>query len=320
MATDTLAGPDDRVLPFTVETLDVRGRTARLGPVVDTILTGHAYPDIVSELLGQAVTLAVLLGSALKFEGRFQLQTRTDGPVGMVVVDFEAPDRVRGYANYERERLVEGLTLPAALGKGQLGLTVDQGPEMSRYQGIVALDGQGFEAAAQQYFKQSEQIPTRIRLAVGRVLHPDGSGAMRPGWRAGGIMARFMPTSPERLRQADLHPGDAPEGSAILDEQEDDAWREARALVETVEDHELIDPTLESEALLYRLFHENGVRVFDAEPIHARCRCSRDRILAMLQSFSVDDRRAMIADDGAIAVTCEFCSTRYVIPPAEADL
>jgi phosphoglycolate phosphatase-like HAD superfamily hydrolase len=116
MATDTLAGPDDRVLPFTVETLDVRGRTARLGPVVDTILTGHAYPDIVSELLGQAVTLAVLLGSALKFEGRFQLQTRTDGPVGMVVVDFEAPDRVRGYANYERERLVEGLTLLADRG------------------------------------------------------------------------------------------------------------------------------------------------------------------------------------------------------------
>lgn len=311
---------DDAVLPYAVESLDLRGRVVRLGPTIDTILTGHDYPDIVSEVLAQAVTLAVLLGSALKFEGRFQIQTRTDGPVGMIVVDYEAPDRVRGYARFERDQLVAGMSLADALGRGQLGLTIDQGADMSRYQGIVALDGQGLEAAAQQYFRQSEQIPTRVRLAVGRVMHADPSGEARPGWRAGGLLAQFMPTSPERQRQADLHPGDAPEGATILQAGEDDAWVEARVLIDTIEDHELIDPTLASEGLLYRLFHENGVRVFEAEPVLAKCRCSRERILAMLQSFPVEDRKAMIADDGIIGVTCEFCSTRYTVPPSEAGL
>lgn len=304
---------DDLILPFTVEALDLRGRTARLGPMIDEILTRHAYPPIVSEALGQAVTLAILLGSALKFEGRFQLQTRTSGAINMIVVDFEAPDRVRGYANYDKTLIHDGMTLGEAIGFGQLGLTVDQGPDMSRYQGIVALDGQGLEAAAQQYFRQSEQIPTRVRLAVGRVVNNES--ATGPVWRAGGLMVQFMPTSPERMRQADLHPGDAPDDADLHQILEDDAWVEARALVETIEDHELIDPTLESESLLYRLFHESGVRVFDNASVYAKCRCSRERILDMLQSFPEKERRDMIADDGSISVTCEFCSTRYVIAP-----
>ena len=305
--------PDDQVLPFTVEALDVRGRVARLGPMIDEILTRHAYPPVVSEALGQAVALTILLGSALKFEGRFQFQTRTSGAINMIVVDFEAPDRVRGYANYDKAMLRDGMTPADAIGFGQLGLTIDQGTNMSRYQGIVALDGQGLEAAAQQYFRQSEQIPTRVRLAVGRVVH--GENGTAPTWRAGGLIAQFMPNSPDRMRLADLHPGDAPEGANIQNFIEDDAWVETQALVETIEDHELIDPTLESDALLYRLFHENGARVFDASPVLAKCRCSRERILDMLQSFPDQERREMIADDGKITVTCEFCSTRYEVEP-----
>lgn len=312
--------PDDKVLPFTVEALDIRGRAVRLGPMMDQILRRHAYPDPVSELLGQAVTLAVLLGSALKFEGRFQIQTRADGPVDMLVVDFEAPDRVRGYARFDATRLVDGMTPAEVLGRGQLGLTIDQGNEMSRYQGIVALDGQGLEEAAQQYFRQSEQIPTRIRLAVGQVLQADGAGDLQPVWRAGGVMAQFMPTSPERQRSADLHPGDAPEGAEILQFGDDDAWTEARLLIETVEDHELIDPMLTSEELLYRLFHESGVVAFEAETITAQCRCTRDRILSMIKGFPPSERREMIADDGMISVTCEFCSTRYDVAPEEAEI
>lgn len=308
----------DLILPFTVEALDLRGRTVRLGAMIDEILTRHAYPPIVSEALGQAVTLAILLGSALKFDGRFQLQTRTSGAINMIVVDFEAPDRVRGYANYDKTLIHDGLTLGDAIGFGQLGLTVDQGADMSRYQGIVALDGQGLEAAAQQYFRQSEQIPTRVRLAVGRVMNT--ANATGPAWRAGGLMVQFLPTSPERMRQADLHPGDLPEGADFHQILDDDAWVEAQALVETIEDHELIDPTLDSESLLYRLFHENGVRAFDAAPVYARCRCSRERILDMLVSFPETERRDMIADDGSISVTCEFCSTRYDIEPAIVGL
>jgi len=310
---------DDQVLPYTVEALDIRGRAVRLGPMIDEILCRHAYPDPVSELLGQAATLAVLLGSALKFEGRFQIQTRTDGPVDLLVVDYEAPDRVRGYARFNASKLVDGMSPADVLGRGQLGLTIDQGNDMSRYQGIVGLDGQGLEEAAQQYFRQSEQIPTRVRLAVGRILQADGSGGMSPVWRAGGVMAQFMPTSPERQRSADLHPGDAPEGATILQFGEDNAWTEARLLIETVEDHELIDPTLTSEALLYRLFHESGVRVFEAEPVTAQCRCSRDRILTMIKGFPPAERREMVADDGVIGVTCEFCSTRYEVSPSEVE-
>ena len=311
--------PDDQVLPFTVEALDVRGRAVRLGPMIDEILRRHAYPDPVSDLLGQATTLAVLLGSALKFEGRFQIQTRTDGPVDLLVVDYEAPDRVRGYARFDATRLRDDMSAADVLGRGQLGLTIDQGNDMSRYQGIVALDGQGLEEAAQQYFRQSEQIPTRVRLAVGQVMQTNGAGDLAPKWRAGGIIAQFMPTSPERQRMMDLHPGDAPEGASIFEANEDDAWTEARALVETVEDHELIDPTLTSEALLYRLFHESGVMVFDAASVTAQCRCSTERIVTMIKGFPPHERQAMIADDGMIGVTCEFCSTRYQVAPSEVD-
>ena len=309
---------DDRVLPFSVEPLDARGRVVRLGPLVDRILERHAYPAPVSRLVGEVVALAILLGTSLKFQGRFQLQTRTDGVVDMLVVDFEAPDRVRAYARFDAERLaaMPAEATPAALlGRGHLALTIDQGSEMSRYQGIVALDGQSIEDAAHQYFHQSEQIPTRVRLAVGESM--DGAGH---AWRAGGLIVQFLPTSPERQRQADLHPGDRPEGAPEPQFEEDDAWVEARSLVDTVEDHELIDPTLTSEQLLYRLFHERGVRVFEAQPVVERCRCSRERIVGMLRQFSDEERRSMVGDDGRIGITCEFCSTHYEVEPAEVGV
>ena len=317
MTDDVRAAPDDRILPFAVEALDVRGRSVRLGPAIDAILARHDYPHAVSRLLGEAAALAVLLGSSLKFEGRFQLQTKSDGLVDMMVVDFDLPDSVRAYARFDREAvLAAGDLSPAALlGKGHLGLTIDQGAHMSRYQGIVALDGLGLEEAAHRYFLQSEQIPTRVRLAVGEIL-PHGGGA-KPAWRAGGLLVQFIPTSPDRMRLADLHPGDAPEGATILDAREDDAWVEARSLAETVEDHELLDPTLTSEELLFRLFHERGVKVFEDRHVAERCRCSRTRILGMLRSFAPEERRSMVGDDGAIGVTCEFCSTRYHVAPEE---
>ena len=311
---------DDRVLPFAVEALDVRGRVVRLGPSIDRLLTRHDYPESVSRLLGEAVALTILLGSSLKMEGRFQLQTRSDGAVDMLVVDFDAPDRVRAYARFDAERIAAlhaNERKPAALlGKGHLGFTIDQGPEMSRYQGVVALDGQGLEAAAHQYFQQSEQIPTRVRLAVGETLVGEG-GTSRHHWRAGGLIVQFLPTSPDRQRQADLPPGDAPEGAQIMAQQEDDAWTEARSLVETIEDHELVDPNLSSEDLLYRLFHERGVRVFEQQSVHEQCRCSRDRILSMLKSFSDEERQSMVGDDGRVGITCEFCSTRYFVEPGD---
>ena len=305
---------DDRILPFAVEPLDVRGRVVRLGPAVDNILTQHNYPPPVARLVGEAAALTVLLGSALKMEGRFQLQTKSDGFIDMLVVDFDAPDRIRAFARYDEKRLAEAPKGGDLLGHGHLAFTIDRGTETSRYQGIVALEGQGLEAAAHQYFRQSEQIPTLVRLAVAENV--TGTGA---AWRAGGLMVQFLPDSPERQRRVDLDPGDAPASYKADEPDVDDAWSEARALAETIEDHELVDPTLSSERLLFRLFHERGVKVFQPQPVRDACRCSRERIDAMLRRFTPKERTDMIGDDGKIGVTCEFCSTLREFDPKDFD-
>src|SRR6201986_4329081 len=234
---------DDEVLPFEVNALDLRGRLTRLGPVVDEILTKHDYPASVGKLLGEAAVLATLLGSSLKFDGRFILQTQTDGPVSFLIVDFQLPDRLRGYARYDASRLKPGQDSATLLGKGHLAMTIDQGPDMNRYQGLVALDGGSLEDAAHEYFLRSEQIPTRVRLAGAEEFRAGESGPSHR-WRAGGIMLQFLPKAPERARVADLDPGDAPEGTPLHVVDEDDAWVEGRSLVDTIKDVELIDPAL----------------------------------------------------------------------------
>ncbi|MBX6426207.1 MAG: Hsp33 family molecular chaperone [Variibacter sp.] len=320
--TPTATVVDDTVVPFQVDALDLRGRLVRLGPLVDEILGRHDYPLPVSRLLGEAVVLGILLGSALKFEGRFILQTQTDGIVPMLVVDFVAPGKVRACARYDKERLAtamagDGADSGALLGRGHLAMTIDQGPHMSRYQGLVPLDGGSLEAAAHEYFHRSEQIPTRVRLAVAEEFHP-GHDGLRRRWRAGGILLQFLPSSPERMRRPDLDPGDAPEGAAPHVVAEDEAWTEGRALLETVEDLELIDPALSHERLIYRLFHERGVRVFRSVALAAECSCSHRKIMDMLRRFSSGDRAYMV-ENGAISVTCEFCNRTYVIDPGELE-
>ena len=309
-------GRDDIVLPYTVESLSTRGRLVRLGPAIDAILKRHAYPEPIAKLVGEAAALAVLLGSTLKLEGRFQLQTKSSGPVQMLVVDFDAPSNLRALARFDAAALSRHLDEGGEgdlLGEGHLAFTIDPGGDMSRYQGVVALEGQGLEAAAHSYFERSEQIPTLVRLAVGQVVTPSGAE-----WRSGGLLAQFLPDAPERMRHADFDPGDAPEGvEPPAAPDDDDEWVEAKSRAATTEDHELIDPTLSSERLLFRLFNERGVRVAEPTPLADVCRCSAERIDAMLQSFSPQERQAMVGDDGMIGVTCEFCSTKRIFDPAD---
>jgi molecular chaperone Hsp33 len=314
--------PDDTILPFEVATLDLRGRVVRLGPAIDDILRRHAYPTPVSRLLGEAIVLTILLGSVLKFEGRFILQTKSDGPVRMLVVDYTTPGKVRALATFDKDRVAAAIAARAddagaLLGHGHLAMTVDQGPDTARHQGLVALEGKDLEHAAHEYFLRSEQIPTRVRLAVGEELSARAGGA-RHQWRAGGILVQFVPKEIDRARQGDLDPGDTPQGVAPHVVEEDDAWVEGRSLAGTVEDVELIDPAASAERLVYRLFHERGVRVFRNRELAAVCSCSRANVTNMLKSFSQDDRDHMV-ENGVIKVTCEFCSSTYVFEPTEVS-
>src|ERR1700716_2376006 len=309
---------DDAVLPFEVAELDLRGRLTRMGPALDDILTKHDYPAPVGKLLGEAIVLTTLLGSSLKFDGRFILQTQTDGPVSFMIVDFQAPDRLRAYARFDAKRLKDGQDSGALLGRGHIAMTIDQGPDMSRYQGLVALEGGSLEDAAHEYFLRSEQIPTRVRLAVGEEWR-GGDDGPKHRWRAGGMLLQFLPKAPDRARQAGLHSGGGPEGSVTHTVAEDDAWIEGQSLISTVEDVELIDPDLSGERLLYRLFHERGVRVFHPLPLRAQCSCSRDAVSSMLASFAPKDRADMVKD-GKVVVTCEFCSSVYQFTPQEAGV
>ncbi|WP_404406438.1 Hsp33 family molecular chaperone [Pelagibacterium halotolerans] len=308
---------DDVVVPFTLDSLDSRGRVVRLGDALDVIINRHGYPEPVARLLGEAITLTALIGTSLKFEGRFILQSRTDGPVSLLVVDYDTPDGLRAYARFDQDQLdaqvAEGKTKPEdLLGKGILALTVDQGVHMDRYQGIVALEGEGLEEVAHTYFQQSEQIPTRVRLAVAEYSE---RGQPRPSWRAGGVLLQHLPEHGGQT-MPDL-PGDGDfENEATADPNfvEDDHWTEAKALLDTLSDAELADPELSSERLLFRLYHETGVRVFEPQILVERCTCSAERVEQMINDFTPEEREDMVVD-GEIEVVCEFCSTHYSFNP-----
>lgn len=307
---------DDVVVPFAVEKLDIRGRAVQLGPMLDAILKRHAYPQDIAFLMGEMITLAVLLGTSLKFDGNFILQTQSEGPVSLAVVDFSTPDSIRAYANYNKDdfekALIEGKTSPRdLLGEGIMAMTIDHGVDMQRYQGIVKLDGISLEDAAHQYFKQSEQIPTRIKLSVAQILRPSEDGeTTQTSWRAGGVLTQFLPESEERARLRDLPSG--AEDEEDDDYKEDNAWLEARALMDTVGDDELTDPQLNVERLLYRLFHEHGVRVFEGTNVLDKCTCSREKVVALVKSFSEDPDKPMKPDENFTTV-CEFCNTTYTV-------
>jgi molecular chaperone Hsp33 len=311
-ATARIAAADDTVLPFAVEALDLRGRLARLGPAIHAILSHYPYPTPVARLLGETAALSVLLGSILESHGRFQLQTRSDGPVGMIVVDYDAPGRLRGFARFDAEAARGIEDAGALLGRGHLALTIEREEDAARYQGVVALDGGGLADAAHQYFRQSEQIPSFVKLVVAESVTPQGRF-----WRAGGMLLQYLPSGEKRAR--DLPPGDAPAGYAPLSEDVEDAWIEGQALAATLEDHELVDPGLSGERLLYRLFHERGVAAFAPRGVEEFCRCSNERVENMLRSFSREERADMTGDDGRIGVTCEFCGTLRQFDPATLE-
>ncbi|MEM8986484.1 MAG: Hsp33 family molecular chaperone [Pseudomonadota bacterium] len=306
------AAADDRLIPFQVGEGDVRGRIARLGPLVERILNVRSYPEPVAVLLGEAAALTALLGASLKFDGKMTLQAKGDGPVRFLVVDYVSGGDMRGLAHVDAARLAEIEALKgespapvqALLGAGHLAITLDQGPDMDRYQGIVCVEGDSLADAARTYFDQSEQVPTAVKLAVGRVYRPGAA----PAWRAGGIIVQSMPGDG----------GDRERGEAMaFSEEQEDLWRRASLLLDTTETDELVDPTLTPEELLYRLYNEDGVRVFDDARVRFGCSCNREKIAAVLARYGRAELEDM-AEDGVISVACEFCGKSYAFDPETA--
>jgi len=293
------APADDLAAAFQIEGWPVRGRIVRLGETIDAILSAHAYPEPVAALLGEACALAALVGSSLKFEGRLIVQAQGDGPVRYVVADYDTDGHMRGYCRFDADEVAaasQGFARPGArslLGQGVFVMTLDRGPDFERTQGITPIEGESLSLAAEHYFQQSEQIPTKVRLAVGSVVTDAGVG-----WRAGGALIQLIA-------------GDDARGST------EEAWDRSRALFQTLADDELLDPTITPETLLFRLFHEDGVRLEDARALVAQCRCSRERIASVLTSFDGVERAEMVEADGLIRVTCEYCATVYELAPEE---
>lgn len=291
------AAGDDTTLPFQFGETAVRGRVVRLGPATDKILRAHPFPDSVLELIGEATVLAALMGASLKFDGKLIFQAQGSGPVSMLVADYSAGGDIRATASLRGPVEPGARGLAALLGDGHIAITIDQGPDMERYQGVTPIEGHSLAEAAAGYFMQSEQIPTAVKLAVGSIKRP-GEGRR---WRAGGVMAQFMPGE-----------GGARErGEAALKAPADsDAWERAAILLETTQADELLDPAISAETLLYRLYHEDGVRVFRPGPLRAACGCNAGKISAVLSRYSKEELADMV-DDGAIRVACEFCRRDY---------
>jgi molecular chaperone Hsp33 len=285
---------DDVVQPFQLDPFALRGRLVRLGPTVDRILAQHDYPEPVATLLGEAITLAVLLAGALKYDGVFTLQTKGDGPVRLLVADVKTDGAVRGYAQYDAQRLGEIVpngdspSVPQLLGAGYIAFTVDQGDDTERYQGIVEITGSTLAECAQHYFRQSEQLQAGLKVAVGRTGE-EGT------WRAGGLMLQRVPPEGGHVRIAD---------------DVEDTWRRVMVLMSSATSAELVAPDVPPRRLLWRLFHEEGVRVYQTHAVEARCRCSRERIASILRAFPPDEIDEM-KKEAVTTVTCEFCNTRY---------
>lgn len=288
---------DDHVQPFQIEAPGLRGRLVRLGSAAETVLAGHSYPPVVAAQLAEAMAMAAVLASGLKYDGIFTLQLQGDGPIRLLVVDVTSGGDMRGYARFEADRLAgpsratEG-PVPRLFGSAVMSFTVDQGPGTERYQGITQLEGATLSDCCHAYFRQSEQLQTAIRLCATDMAPPAA------GRRAAALMIQRLPLA----------------AGADSEAAEDD-WRRAVILMSSARPAELLDPGLASADLLYRLFHEDGVRLFRTRPLRHRCRCSPDKVERTLRAFPLDELMTM-REEGVLRVTCEFCKAEYIFDEA----
>jgi len=308
---------DDTVLPFQLDRSDIRGRVARLDGVLGGILKQHDYPPQVEALVAETALLTALIGPTIKLRWKLSLQVQSKGPVRMIATDYFAPAsdgepaRIRAYASFDRDRLTDGAPIDQ-VGEGYFAILIDQGEGMQPYQGITPLTGDSLAACAGTYFAQSEQLPTRFQLSFGRSTEQGGS----EHWRAGGIMLQHMPKASPFAKEGGSGEGGLLEAGDIVDGEEGDNWNRANFHLDTVEEMELIGPSLPPTDLLVRLFHEDQPRVFDPQPVRFGCTCSEDRVRQSLSIYSAKDIEKMTTDEGRVTADCQFCGAHYDLDPA----
>jgi len=307
---------DDTVLPFQLDDVDMRGRVARLDGVLEGILKQHDYPPQVEALVAEMALLTALIGQTIKLRWKLSLQVQSKGAVRMIATDYYGPERegeparIRAYASYDADRLTDDAPFEQ-VGEGYFAIMIDQGQGMTPYQGITPLAGGSLAACAEAYFAQSEQLPTRFSLSFGK-----SSGPGEPEhWRAGGIMLQHMPKA-SPLSASGEGTGEVLKADDLVEGDEAENWNRVNILLGTVEDLELIGPSVPPTDLLLRLFHEEQPRVYDPQPVRFGCTCSEDRVRQSLSIYSARDIEKMTTDEGRVTADCQFCGAHYDLDPA----
>lgn len=318
MTTGSQIAWDDSVLPFQLDRSGVRGRVVRLDGVLSSVLSQHRYPAAVEALVAEAALLTALIGQAVKLRWKLSLQVRGNGPVRIIATDYYAPSqegepaRLRGYASFDADRLDPAADPFGQIGEGYVALLIDQGEGTVPYSGITPIAGGSLAACAETYFAQSEQLPTRFALSFGQSTMPGG----RPEWRGGGVMLQFMPATGGVAAERGSGAGGLLGHADILSGDEGEDWNRANLLLDTVEDLELVGPSVTPADLLVRLFHEEGPRVFDAQPMRFGCTCSEAKVRQSLSIYSTKDIATMTTPDGRVTADCQFCGAHYDLDPA----
>lgn len=307
---------DDTVLPFQLERSGTRGRVARLGDTLEHILSRHDYPVVVSAMVAELATLTALIGQAIKLRWKLSLQVRGNGAIRTIAADYYAPEteggpaRMRAWASFDAERLQDGVSGFEQLGQGYFAVLIDQGEGTTPYQGMTPLAGGSLASCAQTYFAQSEQLPTRFELTVGRSRM---AGQQDEHWRAGGIMLQTLPAAPLPSTPESGH--EPLETADILQGAESEDWTRSTTLMATVEAMELVDPALPLPNLVFRLFHEENPVSFERQAVRFGCSCSADRVRGTLAIYSAKDIAHMTTDAGKVTADCQFCGAHYEFDP-----
>ena len=309
---------DDTVLPFQLDNTDIRGRFARLSVSVETILDQHDYPPMIASLVAEMALLTALIGQTIKLRWKLSLQVRGSGAVKMIATDYYGASdeggaaQIRAYASYNADEIDPNKPAFDQLGDGVFGILIDQGPDMTPYQGITPIAGGSLSGCAEAYFAQSEQIPTRFALAFGKSKQP----TQQESWRAGGIMIQHMPKASPAAAQPEPTGDDGLLSAAdMLDQDDEENWARVNILLDTVDETELVGPHLASTDVLLRLFHEEGPRVFEAQPIAFGCTCSETRVRDSLAGYKTEDLSDLVTDKGVITADCQFCGAHYEFAP-----